>query len=154
MFNFWDDEVWNWVLLLSVLLGSLLVGNTLRRKIPFLRNSLRPTSVIAGCALLIFTSVYKAITGDVFFDSVIFGGDGSTPGTLSGTANLEIITYHALALGFIASSLKSSNKPTGKKRVREIFDTGVTTVSTYLLQGSLGMAITIIAAATLMPARS
>ena len=151
MFNFWDYEVWSWILLLSVLLGSLLVGNTLRRKIPFLRNSLIPTSVIAGCALLIFTSIYKAITGEVFFDSAIFGGDGSTPGTLSGTATLEIITYHALALGFIASSLKSNSKPKGKNRVREIFDTGVTTVSTYLLQGVLGMAITIIAALTIMP---
>ncbi len=151
MFNFWDYEVWSGILLVAVLLGSLLVGNTLRRKIPFLRNSLIPTSVIAGCVLLIFTACYKAITGNVFFDSAIFGGDGSTPGTLSGTASLELITYHALALGFIASSLKSSDKPAGKKRTREIFDTGVTTVSTYLLQGTVGMAITIIAALTVMP---
>ena len=151
MFNFWDYEIWSGMLLLAVLLGSLLVGNTLRRKIPFFRNSLIPTSVIAGCVLLIFTACYKAITGNVFFDSAIFGGNGTTPGTLSGTATLEIITYHSLALGFIASSLKSSDKPVGKKRTREIFDTGVTTVSTYLLQGTIGMAITIIAALTVMP---
>ena len=117
MFNFWDYNVWSWILLMAVLLGSLLVGNTLRRKIPFLRNSLIPTSVIGGTVLLIFAAIYKAITGEVFFDAAIFGGDGSVPGTLSGTAVLEIITYHALALGFIASSLKSSDKPTGKKRV-------------------------------------
>jgi len=151
MFNFWDSNVWSWILLMAVLLGSLLVGNTLRRKIPFLRNSLIPTSVIGGAVLLIFTSSYKMITGEVFFDTAIFGGDGTVPGTLSGTAVLEMITYHALALGFIASSLKSSNKPTGVKRVREIFDTGVTTVATYLIQAVVGMAITVVAALTLMP---
>ncbi len=143
MINFWDSEVWSWILLFAVLTGSLLVGNTLRRKIPLLRNSLIPTSVIGGTVLLIVAAIYKAITGNVMFDTAAFGGNG--------TANLEIITYHALALGFIASSLKSSDKPVGKKRVREIFDTGVTTVSTYLLQGVFGMAITIVAAYTFMP---
>jgi len=79
MFNFWDSNVWSWILLMAVLLGSLLVGNTLRRKIPFLRNSLIPTSVIGGAVLLIFTSSYKMITGEVFFDTAIFGGDGLAP---------------------------------------------------------------------------
>ena len=141
--HFWDSEIWSWILLFAVLTGSLLVGNTMRRKIPFLRESLIPTSVIGGTVLLIFTAVYKLITGNIFFDSAMFGGNG--------TNNLEVITYHALALGFIASSMKSSDKPVDKKRVREIFDTGVTTVSTYLLQGSLGMGITILAVYFIMP---
>ena len=143
MINFWDSEVWSWILLFAVLSGSLLVGNTLRRKIKFLRNSLVPTSVIGGAVLLIVAAIYKAITGNVMFDTAAFGGNG--------TANLEVITYHALALGFIASSLKSSDKPVNKKRLTEIFDTGVTTVSTYLLQGVLGMAITILAVYFIMP---
>ena len=143
MINFWDSEVWSWLLLFAVLLGSLLVGNTLRRKIKPLRNSLIPTSVIGGAVLLIVAAIYKWCTGDVMFDTAIFGG--------SGTTNLEVITYHALALGFIASTLKTSDKPVDKKRVGEIFDTGVTTVSTYLLQGVLGMAITIGATMLLMP---
>ena len=143
MINFWDSDVWSWVLLFAVLTGSLLVGNTLRRKIPFLRNSLIPTSVLGGCVLLIVTSIYKLITGDVLFDTAAFGGNG--------TANLEIITYHALALGFIASSLKTSDKSSSKKRAAEIFNTGVTTVSTYLLQGVFGLGITILAAWLFMP---
>ena len=102
MKDFWGSDVWGWLLLFSVLLGSLLVGNTLRRKIPFLRKSLIPTSVLGGVVILIVTSVYKLITKDVFFDTAIFGGNG--------TAALEIITYHSLALGFIASSLKTSEK--------------------------------------------
>ncbi len=143
MINFWDSDVWSWILLFAVLTGSLLVGNTLRRKIPLLRNSLIPTSVIGGAVLLIVAAIYKAITGDVMFDTAAFGGNGTT--------NLEIITYHALALGFIASTLKYSEKPINKKRVVEIFNTGVTTVSTYLLQGVVGMVITIAAALVFMP---
>ncbi len=141
--NFWDSDVWSWILIFAVLTGSLLVGNTLRRKIPFLKNSLIPTSVIGGTVLLIVAAIYKVITGEVMFDSVAFGGNG--------TNALEIITYHALALGFIASSLKTSDKTVDKKRLNEIFNTGVTTVSTYLLQGVLGMAITVAAALTFLP---
>ena len=131
------------MILFAVLTGSLLVGNTLRRKIPLLRDSLIPTSVIGGIVLLIVESIYKLITGNVMFDTAAFGGNG--------TQSLEVITYHALALGFIASSLKTSEKKMNKKRAAEIFNTGVTTVSTYLLQGVLGMGITIVAAMTLMP---
>ena len=141
--HFYDTEIWSWILIFAVLTGSLLVGNTLRRKIPLLRNSLIPTSVIGGAVLLIIAAVYKAVTGTVLFDSAAFG--------TSGTQSLEVITYHSLALGFIASSLKTSEKKMDKKRAVEIFNTGVTTVSTYLLQGVLGMAITIIAVMFIMP---
>ena len=72
MINFWDSEVWSWILLFAVLSGSLLVGNTLRRKIKFLRNSLVPTSVIGGAVLLIVAAIYKAITGNVMFDTAAF----------------------------------------------------------------------------------
>ena len=71
------------------------------------------------------------------------GGDGIGG---NGTAVLEIITYHALALGFIASTLKPSGSVINKKRTAEIFNTGVTTVSTYLLQGICGMLISMGAA--------
>ncbi len=141
--DFWDSEVWSFLLLMAVLLGSLLVGNTLRRKIKLLRESLIPTSVIGGAVLLIVAAIYKAITKEVMFDAAIFGGNG--------TDMLEIITYHALALGFIASTLKSSDKPVNKQRVTEIFDTGVTTVATYLLQGVFGLAITIGVAMFIVP---
>ncbi len=136
MNSFWDSNVWGSVLLVSTLLVSLLIGNIIKKDIPFLRNSLIPTSVIAGGILIIIAAIYKAITGDVMFDEPIFG--------VNGTATLEIITYHTLALGFIASTLKSSEGKMTKKRTEEIFNTGVTTVSTYLLQAVFGLAITII----------
>ncbi len=138
MENFWASDVWGLILLFAVLLGSLLVGNILKKSIPLLQKSLIPTSVLGGTILIIIAAVYKGFTGEVMFDTELFSN--------SGTANLEIITYHTLALGFIASSFKSMGGKLTKKRTAEIFNTGVTTVSTYLLQGIVGMAITIVAA--------
>ena len=137
MGNFWDYNVWGWILLFGVLLGSLLVGNILKKSIPFLQDSLIPTSVIGGAILLIVAAIYKGITGDVMFDTAIFNH--------SGTDNLEVITYHTLALGFIASSFKTTGGKLTKQRSLEIFNTGVTTVSTYLLQAIFGFAITLVA---------
>ena len=137
MGNFWDYNVWGWILLFGVLLGSLLVGNILKKSIPFLQDSLIPTSVIGGAILLIVAAIYKGITGDVMFDTAIFNH--------TGTDNLEVITYHALALGFIASSFKTTGGKLTKQRSLEIFNTGVTTVSTYLLQAIFGFAITLVA---------
>ena len=141
MENFWDSNVWGSVMIFVVLLASLLVGNMLKKGIVFLRNSLIPTSVLGGAVLIIIAAIYKGATGNVMFDTAIFGGDG--------TAKLEIITYHALALGFIASAFKNSDGKLSKGRVTEIFNTGVTTVSTYLIQGIFGLAITIVAALVL-----
>lgn len=141
MQNFWDYSVWGWMILFGVLLGSLLVGNILKKGIPVLSQSLIPTSVLGGVVLLIVAAIYKAITGNVMFDTAIFGGNGTT--------NLEIITYHTLALGFIASAFKTTNGKLTKKRTTEIFNTGVTTVATYLIQAIFGLAITMIVALTI-----
>ena len=134
---FSEFRVWSWMILFAVLLGSLLAGNIVKKVIPPLKASLIPTSVLGGIILLIIAAIYKAITGEVMFDTDLFGGNG--------TASLEIITYHALALGFIASALKTGSGKLSKKRSEEIFNSGVTTVSTYLLQAVVGLTITIIA---------
>lgn len=138
MENFWDYSVWSGFNLIAVLLASLLAANILRRCVGFLRNSLIPASVLGGGILILIVGVYKAFTGDILFDTEFFGG--------SGTNDLEIITYHTLALGFIASAFKPSKTKLTKKRAVEIFNTGVTTVSTYLLQAVFGLGISIVAA--------
>ena len=138
MQNFWDFSVWGLFNIFATLLLSLLVANALKKKISFLQKSLIPTSVLAGLILLIISTIFFFTTdGQVIYDTEFFGGNGS--------AVLEIITYHCLALGFIASSLKTSNNKFTKKRSVEIFDSGVTTVSTYLLQAILGFGITLVA---------
>ncbi len=138
MSNFWDYSVWGGVNLIALLLMSLLVANLLKKSIPALQASLIPTSVLGGTILLIVASVYSAITGKQFFETNFFGGYG--------TEGLEIITYHALALGFIATSFRSSGGKLTKKRRVEILNTGVNTVCVYLMQAAIGLAITIPAA--------
>ena len=136
--NFWDFSSWGFFNLTAVLLASLLAANMLKRSIPKLEESLIPTSVLGGGILLLISTIYKAVTGNEMFDTAFFGGNGS--------AWLELITYHTLALGFTASALKSSGGKMNRERTIEIFNTGLTTVSTYLLQALAGMIICIIAA--------
>ena len=138
MSNFWDFSVWAWISLMAVVFGGLLLGNVLRKTIPFFRYSLIPTSVLGGIILLIFAGLYRLVTGDFFFETAIFN--------YSGSEKLEIITYHTLALGFIASAFKTNGGKLNKKRTAEIFNTGVTTVATYLIQAILGLGITMIIA--------
>ena len=138
MENFWDSSVWGSFMLLAVLLSSLLVANMIKKSVPYLQESLIPTSVLGGGLLLAIAGIYRMFTGNPLFDSSFFGGNGS--------ANLEILTYHTLALGFIASTFKTSDNKLTNERTVEIFNTGVTTVATYLLQAVVGFGITIIAA--------
>ena len=138
MNNFWDYSVWAWVLVMSVLFGSLLAGNVLKKSIPLLNRSLIPTSVLGGAILLIVAGIFRMVTGEVMFDTKFFD--------YSGTAKLEAITYHTLALGFIASAFKTGGGKLNKKRTSEILNTGVTTVATYLLQAIIGFGITLVVA--------
>ena len=141
MNGFSDSNVWSFMLLLMLLFGSLVIANMMKRRIPFLKNSLIPNSVLGGIVILLFEWIYMLIAGYSIFESPMLGGTGND--------TLEMITYHCLALGFIASSLKTGGGKMGKNRANEVFNTGLTTVGTYLLQGTVGMVITIISACVL-----
>ena len=138
MENFRDSSVWGFFHIIATLLVSLLAAHMMKRMIPVLQASLIPASVLGGAILIVIAAVFKAVTGEIMFETDFFGGNG--------TATLEIITYHCLALGFIGATFKSSNGKLTKQRSIEIFNTGVTTVATYLLQAILGFGITIVAA--------
>ena len=57
---------------------------------------------------------------------------------------LEALTYHGLGLGIVAMTLQSQEKVKGKEARRDIFNTSLTTVSTYLIQAVAGLALTIV----------
>ena len=137
MGNFWDFSAWGFFNLTAVLLVSLLAGNMLKRSIPVLQASLIPTSVLGGGILLGISTVYNMVTSTEMFDTAFFGGNG--------TAWLELLTYHMLALGFTASALKTNDGKMTRQRTVEIFNTGLTTVATYLLQALVGMVVCIVA---------
>ena len=142
MTNFWDSNVWGFLNLFAVLLVSLLAANALKRAFRWLEASLIPTSVLAGALLLLFSELWRLITGSEMFAAPFFDGKG--------IETMELLTYHMLGLGFVASTFKGAGGKLGKKRTGEIFDTGVTTVSNYLIQGVLGLGISLLAAATVM----
>ncbi len=138
MENFWDYSVWGTLNVIAALLAALLGANILKKTIKPLQASLIPTSVLGGLLLLIISAVFNLVTNKEMFNTAFFGGDG--------TMTLEMLTYHCLALGFIASTFKTSEGKLDKKRSVEILNTGIMTVSTYLIQAVVGLGITIIIA--------
>ena len=136
MSNFWDSSVWGPFNLMAMLLCALLAASLIKKNVKILRESLIPTSVLGGTILLLMSAIYKLCTGVHMFEHEFYGGNGSTI--------LEIITYHALALGFIASTFTDSKNTLGKERQAEIFNTGLTTVSSYMIQAIGGMGFTLL----------
>ena len=122
--SFFESGVWRSVMLVGVLLLSLLVANMLKRKIPFLKKSLIPNSVLGGLILLVISSICYFISGNYLFNLDLFSKDGS------GIRTLEILTYHCLAIGFIAMTLRPMKKASGGKRAVEILNSGISTICT------------------------
>jgi ESS family glutamate:Na+ symporter len=112
----------------------IIIANILRRKIPFLRKSLIPTALIGGMLAL-------------GLSYIPIGGGRTLLGFIE-VGFLEMITYHAVALGFITLSLRQIKKTVdGAKKVKKNgLNSGGTIVGTLLLQGIIGLTLTIILA--------
>lgn len=124
MTSFATPEAWRWLLQFCIIAIGLLMGNILRRKVPFLRKSLIPSALLGGALLLCL----KAVPG---MDNIV------------NKQAMEIITYHALGLGFVALALKN-NKIESKSSAMTVIETGTLTASTYLIQAIVGLAATIL----------
>lgn len=125
--NFWDNSTWKLMIEFTILLVGMLTANMLRRTIRPLRQSLIPSSVLGGFLVLIASSIYEKATGTPMFTKV----------------TMETLTYHGLGLGFVALALKTSERRPELNLKVDIFNTGLTVVSSYLLQGLVGLAITL-----------
>ena len=136
---FYDISVWRSILLIGILLVSLLVAHVLKCKGP-LKNSLLPNAVLGGLIVLIISTILYYTTGNYLFNQSWLSADES------GMNTLEILTYHCLAVGFIAMTLRESDSEKVKGRLPEVIDSGFLTIGSYLVQGILGVVITIIAA--------
>ena len=117
-------EAWQWLVQFCILAVALLLGNVLRTQIPFLKKSLLPSALLGGLLLLVF----KAFPGcrEIINKSM-----------------MEIVTYHALGLGFVALALKN-NKVESKSSTMKVVETGALTASTYVIQGIVGLIVSII----------
>ena len=120
------DAVWAFVVQLGLLLLFLMLGNILRRKIPLFRNCLIPSALLGGGLLLIVDIICKQF-GFMLVDNRF----------------MQIITYHCLAIGFAAMSLKTE-KSTHKTRRAQVFEFGALQGGTYMLQAFVGLGITIL----------
>ena len=128
-FSYANTSLWNPIIQIGIIAGLILLANTLRQKVKFIRNSLMPTAVLAGFILLILRAA----------------------GFLNmSTQFLEGVTYHAIALGFIALSLRAPEKEQGEG-VLLASKNGALIVSTYLVQALVGLTITVFLAFTFMP---
>ena len=125
-----NTGMWNAIIQLGMMAGAVMLSNLLRRKIPFIRKGLMPVSVMAGFILLILkvTGIY---TPDAAF--------------------LEFIVYHAIAMGFIAMSLRTVTKKKDDGGRLVGLKSGAIIVGTYLVQGITGLVITMGLAYTFMP---
>ena len=131
-FSSWDfDNTWLGILQIGFVCLVLIISNTLRRKIPFLRNMLLPTAVIAGFLGL----------GLKYLISWLDIRVGGTP--ILNNEFFEIITYHTIAIGFIALTLKSVKTETESKKDGSAIKSGLLIVSSYLMQAVIGLTITI-----------
>ena len=126
--NFWDIPVWSFVLTMFFLFFSMMLANILRNVIRPLRKLMIPSSVLGGLLLLIADFICQQICGKA----------------LVSTSTLEMLTYHGLGLGFVAMTLRSFDKRRDRRSRTGGFDSGVTVVSTYLIQAVVGLLITML----------
>ena len=124
-----NTELWSPIIQIGIIAGVILLANTLRRKVKFFAQSLMPTAVLGGFILLVLRNL-----GIVNLD----------------TAFLETLTYHALALGFIAQSLRIPEKQEDDGNLTGM-KSGALIVSTYMLQVVLGLAVALLCAYTFKP---
>ena len=120
------DAVWGFLVQLGLLLLFLMLGNLLRRAIPLFRKCLIPSALLGGALLLIVNIVLKQ-----------FGF------TLVDNRLMQVITYHCLAIGFAAMTLKTE-KSTHKTNRAQVLEFGALQGGTYMLQAFVGLGITLI----------
>ncbi|MBE6972099.1 MAG: hypothetical protein E7446_08325 [Ruminococcaceae bacterium] len=120
------DAVWAFMVQLGLLLLFLVLGNILRRTIPLFRKCLIPSALLGGTLLLVLNIISKQFNF-VLVDNRL----------------MQVITYHCLAIGFAAMTLKTE-KSTHKTKRAQVLEFGALQGGTYMLQAFVGLGITLI----------
>ena len=120
------DAVWAFLVQLGLLLLFLMLGNILRRTIPLFRKCLVPSALLGGALLLAVNIIGKQF-GFVIVDNRL----------------MQVVTYHCLAIGFAAMSLKTE-KSTHKTNKAQVMEFGALQGGTYMLQSFVGLGITLL----------
>ena len=118
--------VWSFLVQLGLLLLFLMLGNILRRVVPVFRKCLIPSALLGGALLLIVDIIAKQC-GLTLVDNRL----------------MQVITYHCLAIGFAAMTLKTE-KSTHKTNKAQVVEFGALQGGSYMLQAFVGLGITLI----------
>ncbi len=122
-------QLWNGIIQLGYIAAAILLCNRLRARVELVRQSMMPVAVIAGFMLMLLKN-FGLINLDNNF--------------------MEFLTYHGIAMGFIAMSIRTVDKAANKNE-RRALKSGIIIVSTYMVQALTGLAITVALGYTFMP---
>ena len=123
MTSFANLSAWAWLIQFFIIVVALLVANLVRCNVPLFRRSLLPSALLAGLIILCLKPLGS-------FASLV------------NKPSMEIITYHALGLGFVAMALKNKKIKSATTTLK-VVETGAVTASTYILQGLVGLLVTV-----------
>lgn len=119
------SAVWAFLVQLGLLLLFLMLGNILRRTIPLFRKCLVPSALLGGALLMIVNVILKQFHFQLVDNRL-----------------MQVITYHCLAIGFAAMSLKTE-KSTHKTNKTQVVEFGALQGGCYMLQAFVGLGITL-----------
>jgi ESS family glutamate:Na+ symporter len=125
------DFPWLLFLDLGIVSAGLLLATFLRYRIRFLQKFLIPNAITAGLLLMVFYN----------FAGPHLGLD---------TKRLEAIAYHLLNLSFVAMTLRRPAEKHPQTRLRA-FSIGISLLTHYAVQATIGLALTFVFIWTLMP---
>lgn len=120
------DAVWGFLVQFGLLLLFLMAGNILRCKIKAFRTGQIPSALLGGTLLLLVNLITKRF-GVMLVDNRL----------------MQVITYHCLAIGFAAMSLKNE-KSTHKTNPVQVVEFGALQGGSYMLQAFVGLGITLL----------
>ena len=137
---FWDfNFYWSTIIQFALIMAILLLANVLRRKIKWLKASLLPVAVIGGFLGLIIKYLFNGspiAIANLEIDST----------SLFNANTLSAFTYHAIAIGFGALTLKGIDRlKEGRIRNKPLaIKSGMVIVNSYLIQGIFGLIVSIV----------
>ena len=125
-----NTQLWGVIIQFGYIAAVILIAYALRETVKPIRKSMLPVAVLGGFILLILKQLGAVTLNE---------------------SMLEALTYHGIALGFIAMSLRTPVQREESSESKVGFRSGAVIVSTYMVQGVTGLIITIGLALTVMP---
>lgn len=125
-----NHELWDVIVQFGYIAAVILIAVALRQTIKPIRKTMLPIAVLGGFILLIAKQI-----GIVHLDEEM----------------LSALTYHGIALGFIAMSLRTPVKREAGDESKVGLRSGAVIVSTYMVQAVTGLIITMGLAFTIKP---